>query len=104
MGYTPSWKRGERGRRGQPLACCRALARPVGRRYVSRMSPLVFQLQHLREHAGLSQRELAEKLGVSNRAISDLETGETRRIDLDLLDRIAKFFDVSPGDLFAQVD
>ncbi|MBY0309043.1 MAG: helix-turn-helix domain-containing protein [Phycisphaerales bacterium] len=66
------------------------------------MSPLVFRLQELRLAEGWSQRDLAAKLGISNRAVSDLESGKTRRIDVDLLDRIATLFGVPVGTLFAE--
>lgn len=42
-----------------------------------------------REDVGLSQRDLARKLGVSHPFISKLEAGKTKSVSLDLLDRIA---------------
>lgn len=58
------------------------------------MSPVIFRLQEFRLAEGWSQRDLAEKLGVSNRAISEIESGKTRRVDIDLLERAARLFDV----------
>ena len=37
------------------------------------------RLRHLREAAGLTQEELAERSGLSAKGISDLERGERRR-------------------------
>ena len=69
------------------------------------MSPLHLQirLRQLRETAGLTQIALAELAGVSQRAISDLETGKTQRIDLELLDRVSRALRVDPGALFRRV-
>lgn len=51
-------------------------------------------LKELRKEKGLTQEELAEKLGVSGRTISRWETGFNMP-DISLLVEIAEFFDVS---------
>ncbi len=63
------------------------------------MSPLELQLRELRESAGLSQVALADAVGVSQRAISELENGVTRRVDLDLLEKLADTLGVTPADV-----
>jgi transcriptional regulator with XRE-family HTH domain len=63
------------------------------------MSPLELQLRELRESAGLSQVALADAVGVSQRAISELENGVTRRVDLDLLERLADVLGVTPAEV-----
>ena len=51
-------------------------------------------IKELRESRKLTQAELAEKLGVSDKAISKWETGKGYP-DISLLDPIAKTFGVS---------
>lgn len=65
------------------------------------MSPLElrFRLRELRERAGLSQDELAEKAGTHQSTIWRLETGASRRIDFDLLDRLARAVGVRAEEL-----
>ena len=53
------------------------------------MTPTVLNLAKLRREAGLTQAELAELAGTYQGTISNLESGKTRQIDLDLLDRVA---------------
>ena len=51
-------------------------------------------LKDLRNEKGITQEQLAEKLGVSGRTISRWETGKNMP-DISLLVEIAEFFDVS---------
>lgn len=51
------------------------------------------KLKELRINAGLTQDELAKRLGVSKSAVSMYERGE-RRPDFDLLEQIGDFFAV----------
>lgn len=64
------------------------------------MTPVRFALRELRKRAGLSQVELAKKLGVRQATVSDLETGKTQAIDLKLLEKIARILDVGPTALY----
>ena len=57
----------------------------------------------LREKKGMSQRELAEKLGVSTMAISNYELGK-RNPDIDTILKIARIFDVSVAYLIGEVN
>ncbi len=52
------------------------------------------RLKYLRKEKGLSQKELAEKLKITQRKISYLETGQLEP-DLATLWKISKFFEVS---------
>jgi transcriptional regulator with XRE-family HTH domain len=63
------------------------------------MSPISVRLRAAREEAGLTQLQLAERAGVRQATISELETGKTRRVDLDVLDRLCAALGVAPGDL-----
>lgn len=67
------------------------------------MSPIAVRLREEREKAGLTQTELAEKAGVRQATISELETGKTRRVDLDVLDRLCGALRLSPGDLLKRI-
>jgi transcriptional regulator with XRE-family HTH domain len=56
-------------------------------------------LKHAREALGLTQRELATKLGVKPSHVAYLES-DRRRPSLGLLDRIAVFFGLEKEELF----
>ncbi|MEO7684794.1 MAG: helix-turn-helix transcriptional regulator [Gemmatimonadaceae bacterium] len=58
------------------------------------MTPIVVRLKKYREAAGLSQAELAKLAKVRQATISNLETGKGRRVDLDVLERLAKVLGV----------
>lgn len=58
------------------------------------MTPLQINLKLHRERKGLSQAQLAKLAKVRQAAISDIETGKRRSVDLDALDRIAKVLGV----------
>ena len=58
---------------------------------------LTLNLREHRERNGLSQAELAKAVGVRQATISDLETGKSRRIELDLLEKLAKVLGVEPA-------
>lgn len=55
-------------------------------------------LKEMRISAGLTQKQLAEKLGVLERTISYWESGK-RECDFDTLIKIAKFFGCNIDDL-----
>jgi transcriptional regulator with XRE-family HTH domain len=55
------------------------------------------RLREFREGAGLSQKELAEKMGVRQVTISAWEVG-TRGPDLPMLVKLAEFFGVTVND------
>ena len=54
----------------------------------------MLKLQELRTQAGLTQRELAEKIGVKNYTVANWEQNRTEPAIKDLID-IANFFEVS---------
>jgi transcriptional regulator with XRE-family HTH domain len=66
------------------------------------LTPYVIALRKAREAAGLTQAELAEVIGVRQATISDLETGKSRRIGLDLLGMLCEVLDVEPSDLIVR--
>ena len=56
------------------------------------------RLRELREAKGLTQKQLAEKLGVLERTISYWESGK-RECDFDTLIKISKYFGSTIDDL-----
>lgn len=66
------------------------------------MTPLEVNLRKYRERKGLSQAELGKLANVRQATISSLENGKGRRVDLDVLDRIAKVLGVKATALLAE--
>lgn len=59
------------------------------------------RIKEIRDSLGVSQNELAKRLGTSHRQVAYLETGE-RRLTLEWLGRIAEALGVAPQDLIAE--
>lgn len=57
------------------------------------------RIKKYRQKKGLSQVELAEKLGVSNSCVSNWEQG-INRPDADMISVICDHLDISPSELF----
>lgn len=55
------------------------------------------RIKNLREERGLSQTELAEKIGVSKQNLYKYETGIISNIPSDKIEAIARTFEVSPA-------
>ena len=66
------------------------------------MTPLEINLRKYRERKGLSQAALGKLAGVRQATISNLENGKGRRVDLDVLDRIAKVLGVKATALLTE--
>lgn len=66
------------------------------------MSPVYLRLKELREAKGLTQAVLADLAGCRGATINDLENHKSRRIDFDLLARLARALSVQPGELFGE--
>ena len=58
-------------------------------------------LRAARERAGMSQRQLANRVGIHNSYLARLENGETVNPAADLLQRIADVLEISSADLLA---
>jgi DNA-binding XRE family transcriptional regulator len=67
---------------GRDVDAARTAAREATQAYV-----LGFRLAQLREDAGISQTELARRMGVSQPRISQLEQGDPGQMELDTLRR-----------------
>ena len=61
-------------------------------------------LKELRIKRGLSQRQLAKLVGVTNQAVSALERGETKDPSWRLVTAIARELRVSARTLFADIE
>ena len=57
---------------------------------------LRLRVRELREAAGLTQEELARRVGVRQATVSAMEQGAVRRVDLDVIERLAGALGVSP--------
>jgi predicted transcriptional regulator len=60
------------------------------------------RLREARDHAFLSQRELAARSGLTQATVARLETGK-HKARLSTIRRLAKALGVAPGDLVASV-
>lgn len=63
------------------------------------MMPVAERLQEIRKSKGISQTQLSELSGVSNRHISDIELGR-RTPSLDVLKKLADALNISVADFF----
>ncbi len=68
------------------------------------MSPLMLDVRRIRERRGMTQVQLAESAGVRQATISAMETGQTRGVDFDVLERVADVLKVEPGSLIVRQD
>ena len=66
------------------------------------MTPVILRVKELRLAKGLSQAALAEAAGVRQATLSAIENEQTRRVDLDVLERLAKALEVDPGFLIVK--
>jgi putative transcriptional regulator len=64
------------------------------------MTPVRLRLREWREQRGLTQAALAERVGIRQATVSDLERGESARLDFALLERLCEALDIEPGELF----
>jgi transcriptional regulator with XRE-family HTH domain len=64
-------------------------------------STLAEYLRTAREQAGLSQRQLASRVGIHNSYLARLESGENDGPAADVLQRIADVLEISSADLMA---
>ncbi len=58
------------------------------------MTPIRLRVREIREAQGLSQAALAEKAGIRPATLSAIETGQTKGIDFDTLERLARALSV----------
>ena len=56
-------------------------------------------LKEERKRAGLTQEELAEKIGITQANLSILKTGKAKAVRFSTLEAICKALDCQPGDI-----
>ncbi len=66
------------------------------------MTPVEIRLLEQRQAAGLSQEQLAQKVGMAQADISRIETRKTSAISLDVLDRLCRALKCQPGDILVR--
>jgi transcriptional regulator with XRE-family HTH domain len=66
------------------------------------MTPVRLRVREWRDLREMSQIELAEKAGIRQATLSAIESGTTTRIDLEILDRLAKALGVDPAMLIGK--
>lgn len=62
-----------------------------------------FRLKHWRDNFMVSQEEVAFATGLTQAALSRLETTDPRRVDLGTLEKLCEAFRLHPGDFFLAV-
>jgi transcriptional regulator with XRE-family HTH domain len=67
--------------------------------YLDRVTPIHLRLREFREAAGLTQLELSDRARVRQATISQLESGKRQRVDLSILERLARALKVEPSEL-----
>ncbi len=65
---------------------------------------IVNKIGDLARQRDLNVQELARKAGVAYGTAHGLYTGVSKRIDLDVLDKMCVALDAQPGDLFVRVE
>ena len=67
-----------------------------------RVTPTELRLKYWREKRKMTQQDLALEAGVQQSLVSRLETGVTRVVDLDVIDKLAIALRCKPGDLLVR--
>ena len=57
---------------------------------LGRMTPIVLRVREARKRKGWTQAQLASHAGVRRATISQLESGRTQRVNLAVLEKVAK--------------
>ena len=65
------------------------------------MTPIEIRLREVRQAAGLTQAQLAQKTSLDQGHISRIEAGTTM-IRIDVLDRLCKALKCEPGDILVR--
>jgi transcriptional regulator with XRE-family HTH domain len=68
------------------------------------MTPIRLRLKELRDAKGLSQVALGSLADVKQSTISEMESGTRQRVDLAILERLARALGVEPGELLVRED
>ena len=66
------------------------------------MTPIQLRVRELREARGWSQAELARRADVRPATLSNIETRQTKGIDFETLEKLAKALGCDPGYLIVK--
>ena len=66
------------------------------------MTPITLRVKELRDAKEWSQAELAEKAGIRRATLSAIETNQTKGIDFETLECLAKALGCDPGYLIVK--
>lgn len=66
------------------------------------MTPIQLRVRELREARGWSQAELARRADVRPATLSNIETGQTKGIDFETLEKLAAALRCDPGYLIVK--
>jgi transcriptional regulator with XRE-family HTH domain len=61
------------------------------------MSPIRLRVAELRQAKGWTQKQLAERAGISRQTVIRVESESNRRLDYDVLEKLAGAFAVDPA-------
>lgn len=61
------------------------------------MSPIRLRVAELRKAKGWTQKELADRAGISRLTVIRVESDANRRLDYDVLEKLAEAFAVDPA-------
>ena len=64
---------------------------------------IIAEIAKARENKGLSQRQLANAIGISNAALSKIESGETEIPNPKILKKISKHIDLNYNDMMSMI-
>lgn len=68
------------------------------------MTPIYIAVERLRAKKRLTQQQLADLSGVPQSRISEMERGVTKRVSLDVLERLAKALRVPAARLIGETE
>ena len=70
--------------------------------YIAIMTPITLRVKELREAKGWSQAELADRAKIRRATVSAIEANQTKGIDFETLERLAKALRCDPGYLIVK--
>ena len=63
-----------------------------------------FELLRARKNAGMTQQQIAERIGIPRYKYSKIENGSQKSVDIDMAKTIARAFNVGLDDIFLPSD
>lgn len=79
-----------------------SLTHAHGMQYISYVTPITLRVRALREAKGWSQVQLAERAVIRRATLSAIENGQTKGVDFETLEKLARALEVDPGYLIVK--